>query len=50
MKQELIQEIVNNLSSIGVRTEAGGKTDLSINEELLDAASPPEKRRFAMRR
>lgn len=46
MKQELIQEIVNNLSSIGVRTEAGGKTDLSINEELLDAGFSTGKKKI----
>jgi hypothetical protein len=45
MKQDLIQEIVTKLSSIGVRAEAGDKTDLTINEELLDASFSTGKKK-----
>ena len=36
MKQDLLQEIESQLSSLGIHAEKGGKTDLSIDVELLD--------------
>ena len=38
MKQDLLQEIETQLSSLGIHAEKGGKTDLAIDAELLDAS------------
>lgn len=38
MKQELMQQIVLKLSALGIRATASDKTDLMIDEELLDAS------------
>ncbi len=38
MKQELMQQIALQLSALGIRAVASDKTDLAIDEELLDAA------------
>ena len=38
MKQDLMQEIVSQLSALGLSAAASDKTDLVIDAELVDAA------------
>ena len=46
MKQDLLQEIETQLSSLGIHAEKGGKTDLSIDAELLDASFSTGKKKI----
>ena len=46
MKQDLLQEIETQLSSLGIHAEKGGKTDLSIDVELLDASFSTGKKKL----
>ncbi|MEZ4626820.1 MAG: hypothetical protein R2912_01510 [Eubacteriales bacterium] len=44
MKQELMQEIMSQLSALGLPVEQSDKTDLMIDAELLDATLVSEKK------
>lgn len=46
MKNELMQEIETQLSTIGVSVTKGGQTDLSIDVELLDASFSTGKKKI----
>ncbi len=46
MKNELMQEIETQLSTIGVSVVKGGQTDLSIDVELLDAGFSTGKKKI----
>jgi len=46
MKNELMQEIESQLSTIGVSVTKGGQTDLSIDVELLDAGFSTGKKKI----
>ena len=46
MKNELMQEIENQLSTMGVSVTKGGQTDLSIDAELLDASFSTGKKKI----
>ena len=46
MKQELLQEIESQLTAIGVKPVRSDKTDLSVDEELLDASFSTGKKKL----
>lgn len=46
MKQDLLTEIENQLTSMGIAAVKGGKTDLSIDAELLDAGFSTGKKKI----
>ena len=46
MKQELLQEITSQLSSLGLPANASDKTDLAIDAVLLDAAFSNGKKKL----
>ena len=46
MKQELMLEIVTQLSALGIRAAASDMTDLTIDEELLDASFAGGKKKL----
>ncbi len=46
MKQELMNEIVSQLSELGLSAVASDKTDLSIDVELLDAGFSTGKKKL----
>ena len=46
MKQDLLQEIETQLSSLGMTPVKGDKTDLSIDAELLDASFSTGKKKI----
>ncbi|NLI53592.1 MAG: hypothetical protein GX417_04630 [Clostridiales bacterium] len=45
MKRDLMQEIENQLSTMGISVTRGDKTDLSIDAELLDASFSTGKKK-----
>jgi hypothetical protein len=46
MKNEMMQEIENQLSAMGVSVVKGGQTDLSVDVELLDAGFSTGKKKI----
>lgn len=46
MKRDLMQEIENQLSTMGISVTRGDKTDLSIDAELLDASFSTGKKKL----
>ncbi len=46
MKNELMQEIEKQFSAMGISVTKGGKTDLSIDAELLDAKFSTGKKKI----
>ena len=46
MKQDLLQEIEQQLSANGLKAERSDKTDLSVDVELLDASFSTGKKKL----
>jgi hypothetical protein len=46
MKQDLLQEIENQLTSMGILAAKGGQTDLAVDAELLDASFSTGKKKI----
>jgi hypothetical protein len=46
MKQDLLTEIENQLTTMGIAVVKGGKTDLAVDAELLDAGFSTGKKKI----
>ena len=46
MKQDLLQEIESQLTTLGIQPTRGGGTDLAVDAELLDAAFSTGKKKL----
>ncbi len=46
MKQDVLQEIESQLTTMGIRPVRGGQTDLSVDTELIDAGFSTGKKKI----